>query len=259
MDALTMLRLQVEWGADEALDPDPYDRLRTVERRAPIAPPTPVRPPPSTAMPTAMPTAASGSPTERALAAAGRAATVDALREVIAAFDGCALKDTATNLVFATGDIDSGILIVGEPPGSEEDRSGTPFAGREGALLDAMLDSIGLTRAGVMLTPLLPWRPPGGRPPNPAELAICLPFLHRLTVVMAPRMLLIAGGLAARTLLPGRRRGVNWVECPIPGAASAFPAVAMPSTSALLKTPTLRRDAWAALRLLRKRLNSEIE
>ena len=79
-------------------------------------------------------------------------------------FDGCALRDTASNLVFAEGDPASTTLIIGEPPGREEDRSGHPFAGAEGQLLDQMLASIGLTRAELMLTPLLPWRPPGGRP-----------------------------------------------------------------------------------------------
>ena len=102
MDALTMLRLQVEWGADEALDPDPFDRLR--ERRAPLTPPIPIR----SVVP--RPVAAAGSPAERAVAAAAAAETVAALRAAIAAFGGCALKDTATNVVLADGDIDAGIL-----------------------------------------------------------------------------------------------------------------------------------------------------
>ncbi len=77
---------------------------------------------------------------------AGRRATLDDLRAALAAFDGCALRDTASNLVFAEGDPASTTLIIGEPPGREEDRSGHPFAGPEGALLDQMLASIGLDR-----------------------------------------------------------------------------------------------------------------
>jgi uracil-DNA glycosylase family 4 len=264
MDALTMLRLQVEWGADEALDPDPVVRLRPVERRADTAP-APIR---ETIRPRAVagspiggtPIAGSpigGTPAERALAAAGAAGTVAALRAAIAAFDGCALKDTASNLVFAAGNIDAGLLIVGEPPGSEEDRSGAPFAGREGALLDAMLASIGLTRTALLLTPLIPWRPPGGRPPNAGELALCLPFLHRLVALTMPRSLILMGALATRALLPARRRGVGWVECAIPGVAGAIPALTTPGLSAMLKTPALRRDAWTALRLLRRKLDAE--
>ena len=112
-----------------------------------------------------------GTPGEQALALAGQAATLDDLRAALAGFDGCALRDTASNLVFAEGDPASTTLIIGEPPGREEDRSGHPFAGPEGQLLDQMLASIRLTRAELMLTPLLPWRPPGGRPPSPGEIA----------------------------------------------------------------------------------------
>ena len=105
-------------------------------------------------------------------------------------------------------------LLIGEPPGREEDRSGHPFAGAEGHLLDQMLGSIGLNRAELMLTHLLPWRPPGGRPPNPAELALCLPFLHRLIVLLRPRRILLFGGTVSRTLLgqggARRRAGPEW-------------------------------------------------
>ena len=103
----------------------------------------------------------------------------------------------------------AGLLLIGEPPGSDEDRAGTPFAGREGALLDKMLASIGLDRAGLLLAPLIPWRPPGGRTPNPGELTVCLPFLQRVVALASPRRVLLLGGLAARTLLgpaAGRRR-----------------------------------------------------
>ena len=114
------------------------------------------------------------------MAAAAAAATLDDLRAAIAEFDGCALRDTASHLVFAEGDPSADLLLIGEPPGADEDRGGTPFAGLGGAYLDRMLASIGLERSQLMLAPLIPWRPPGDRPPSPTELAICLPFLHRL-------------------------------------------------------------------------------
>ena len=160
-------------------------------------------------------------PAERAAAAAGQARTLEDLRAALAAFDGCALRDTAANLVFAAGDPDAGLLLIGEPPGEAEDRSGTPFAGPDGLLLDRMLASIGLARDALLLTPLIPWRPPGGRPPNPGEIAVCLPFLHRLIALAAPRRVVLAGALAARTLLgPTRRRPVPaWTEIASPGTA----------------------------------------
>ena len=265
MDALTLLRLQVEWGADEAIDAEPVDRLAardrapaaTVTRLAPFGP-APIGAPRSVG--TTPPVAPAGTPAERAFAAAARAADLDALRVAIAAFDGCALRDTASHLVFATGDPSTGLLMIGEPPAAEEDRAGTPFAGREGDLFDRMLASIGLTRAGMLLAPLIPWRPPGGRPPNAGEITVCLPFLHRVIALAAPERIVIWGSLAARTLLgaaAGRRRGTaSWVDCAVPGVPGSVPALVLPGLTELLKTPLRRKDAWAGLRLLRRTMDA---
>jgi DNA polymerase len=240
-DTLTLLRLQLEWGADEAIDLDPIDRLQPPQHQ-------PAR------RPVALPEPPKGTPAERALATAAQASTFEELRAALANFDGCALRDTASNLVFAEGDPASTTLIIGEPPGREEDRSGHPFAGPEGQLLDQMLLSVGLRRTDLMLTPLLPWRPPGGRPPSPGEIAICQPFLHRLIVLLKPHRIVLFGGTAARAMLPqphSRRRGPRaWVEVSIPGMHTALPAMALPSLGEMLKNPPLRRDAWAGVRLL---------
>jgi len=151
-------------------------------------------------------------------------------------------------------------MLIGDPPGEAEDRSGTPCAGPDGILLDRMLASISLTRDELLLTPLIPWRPPGGRPPSPAEITVCLPFLHRLIALAAPRRLILAGALAARTLLgPTRRRpGVAWIEIPVPGVPAPIPALVMPSPGTVARTPGVRRDAWAALRLLRRTLGADL-
>ena len=251
-DAFALLRLQVEWGADEAIDGDSIDRLRLLESK-PIAPPRPMA---VAERSSGVAQPSKSTPGERALAQAGQAATLEGLRAALAGFDGCALRDTASNLVFAEGDPASTTLFIGEPPGREEDRGGHPFAGPEGQLLDQMLASIGLNRAELMLTSLLPWRPPGGRPPSPAEIAICLPFLHRLIVLLKPRRIVLFGGTAARAILPPtqnrRRNPRQWVELSIPGMHATLPALALPGLADMLKTPLMRRDAWAGLRLLRR-------
>jgi DNA polymerase len=255
-DVFTLLRLQMEWGADEAIALEPLDRFRAAEPSEP----RPLERPSVRAV-AAVPEPQPGTPAERALGLAGRAATLDELRAALAAFDGCALRDTASNLVFAEGDPASTTLIVGEPPGREEDRGGHPFAGPEGALLDQMLASIGLHRTALVLTPLLPWRPPGGRPVNAGELAVCLPFLHRLIGLLKPRRLVIFGDTAARALLMpagGRRRPApGWTEARIPGLADTLPALALPGMAEMLKNPPVRRDAWAGLLLLRRALDGD--
>ena len=253
MDAFAMLRLQIEWGADEALDTDPVDRLREVARTAPasIVDIAAKRPEPE-----ATRDAPKATPAERAFAVAAQANSLEALKAAIAAFDGCALRDTAGHLVFAEGNPEAGLLLIGDPPGADEDRTGHVFAGREGALLDKMLASIGLTREHLLLTPLIPWRPPGGRPANPGEVTICLPFLHRLIALARPTRIVLMGLQAANALLPqtARRRRANpaWVDCAAPVRQ---PALVLPGPGALLKNPIERRDAWAGLRLLRRTLD----
>ena len=270
MDDLSALRLQIEWGADEALEEAPVDRLRRIE-----APPPPFPLPQGEGETTASPAergrVGEGAPpapalprattAERSVAAAAAAATLDALRAAIAEFDGCALRDTASNLVFAEGDPSADLLLIGEPPGAAEDRSGAPFSGPDGAYLDRMLASIGLERAQLMLAPLIPWRPPGDRPPSPTELAICLPFLHRLIALLGPRRVLLLGALSARALLPqtaSRRRPRGaWIDMPIPGVPQSIPTLPTFSPAELMRSPKDRRAAWADLRLLRRTLDAD--
>ena len=261
MDDLTALRLQIEWGADEALEDAPMDRVHRVQVHAPAASaavsrigsgagssPTPVA---GEAMVPARAGAA-----ERALQAAAGASTLEELRSAIAAFDGCALRDTASHMVFAEGDPAASLLVIGEPPEADDDRSGAPFAGAAGAYLDRMLGSIGLARGALMLTPLIPWRPPGDRPPNPGELAICLPFLRRLVAIVGPSRLLLLGALAARSLLPqsaSRRRPRGaWMD-----TAEGVPALPTFSPTELMRSARDRRAAWADLRLLRRTLDTD--
>jgi DNA polymerase len=199
-------------------------------------------------------------PAERATQAAARAATLDELRAAIAAFEGCALRDTTTHTLFAEGNPAAALLLIGDPPGAPEDRSGTAFAGPAGDYLDRMLASIGLSRGELMLAHLIPWRPPGDRPPSAAELAICLPFLHRLIALAAPRRLLLMGALPARSLLQPsasrRRQRGAWIEVAVPGLPHPVPALPTFSAAELMRSPKDRRAAWADLRLLRRTLDA---
>ena len=260
MDDLAALRLQIEWGADEALDEAPFDRLR------PTPPPGPLPQGEGEVLAATPPPPAGGAraegtrttPAARAFEAAAAAGSLPDLRAAIAGFDGCALRDTASNLVFAEGDPSSGLLLIGDAPGADEDRSGTPFAGAAGAYLDKMLASIVLKRSDLLLTPLIPWRPPGDRPPSPAELAICLPFLARLIAIAAPRRLVLFGPLALRTLVsqaPRRRQRGAWIDVAVPGLDRPLPALPTSSPAELIRSARDRRAAWADLRLLRRTLD----
>lgn len=262
-ERLAALRLQIEWGADEALEDAPVNRLRVgtpasgwpaafVSAAVSPAAPPPARP---AAAPGLAPAAVGAARAEQAAAAANDLA---ALRATIADFDGCALRDTATNLVFAEGDASAGLLLIGDVPGMDEDRSGQPFAGAAGAWLDRMLASIHLSRGEALLSPLIPWRPPGDRPPSAAELAVCLPFLWRLIVLSRPRHIVLFGPLAARALLPAgprRRPRGAWLELPVAGLAAPVPTLASASLAAVMQTPARRREAWADLRCLSRALH----
>jgi DNA polymerase len=243
---LAALRLQIAWGADEALADLPPDRFA-----APSAP----RPRPSLAAPPVAPQPAAESPA----ALAATAATLAALRDAMAGVD-CALRDTATNLVFADGVPDSGLMLIGEAPGADEDRLGRPFVGVSGQLLDRMLASVGLRREqDFYITNILPWRPPGNRTPTDAEMALFLPFVLRHIALVRPRQVVLLGGVAAKTLLRAkdgitRLRG-RWHE--IPMEAAPLPALATLHPAYLLRNPAAKRDAWTDLLLLRRRLDAE--
>lgn len=255
MDALTALRLQIDWGADEALAEQPLDRFAAA---APIpqviVPPPPPRTTPFTTPPLPM-------PAQRARDLAAAAATIDELRAALAAFDGCALRNTATNLVFADGNPASGLMLIGEGPGAEEDRAGKPFVGPSGQLLDRMLGSIGLSRENYLITNLIPWRPPGNRNPTEAEILVCLPFLLRHIALVRPQRLVLLGALSAKAVLGGnagitRMRG-KWAAATIPGLPDPIQALPMFHPAYLLRNPGAKREAWADLLMLRRTINAD--
>jgi len=259
---LAALRLQVAWGADEALDEAPADRLTAPA--APAAQPAeagpaaraPRQPAPMVAV---RPAGTAPPALARAETLAASCNSLDELREAIRAFDGSTLRETATNLVFADGTHDSGLMFVGEAPGAEEDRLGKPFVGPSGQFLDRMLASVGLRReTDFAITNILPWRPPGNRTPTDAEMLLFVPFVRRHIALARPRHLVLLGGTAAKTLL-GAKEGITrlrgrWHDLTIAGLGTV-PALATLHPAYLLRTPIAKRDAWSDLLLLRRTLD----
>ncbi len=252
-DALAALRLQLEWGADEALLETPQER-RDARPAAPLAEPAP---PPAIRTRLPVGPALPAGPAEAARQAAA-CADLPALREAMAAFTGCALRDTATQLVFADGAEDARIMLIGEAPGAEEDRVGRPFVGAAGQLLDRMLASIGLDRGAVRIVNIVPWRPPGNRNPTDSEVALCLPFLLRHVALIRPACLVLLGAVAAKAVLPPAQRGLgiqrlrgNWQSLDIAGLETPLPCLPMFHPAYLLRTPMAKKAAWADLLALK--------
>ena len=133
--------------------------------------------------------------------AAKNAASLEELRAILDRFEGCALRNTATRLVFADGNPQARVMFVGEAPGRDEDIEGLPFVGRSGKLLDRMIAAIGLDRSSVYIANIVPWRPPGNREPSSQESAICLPFVRRQIELADPDVLVCLGKPSAVTLL----------------------------------------------------------
>ena len=192
------------------------------------------------------------------------AGTLAELREEVARFEGCALKATAMNLVFADGNPDVDIMLIGEAPGEEEDRQGKPFVGASGQVLDRMLRGIGLDRNLVYISNILFWRPPGNRSPTDAEIAACLPFVEKHIALVKPKFLVLLGGVATKSLLRTkdgitRLRG-RWVDyTPHLGRTDTPPIRCLPiyHPSYVLRQPSSKRQVWGDLLVLKGAVEGE--
>lgn len=250
--SLAALAWTVEAGVDETISDQPLNRY---ELAAEVPKATAAAPPKAAASPAS----SSEDPVAIARGAAASAQTLEALRDAIAMFDHCDLKKGARNTVFADGNPKARILILGEAPGAEEDREGRPFVGRAGQLLDRMFAAIGLSRTSpdaetaLYITNVLPWRPPGNRDPEPAEIAMMLPFVERHIALVDPQVIVVVGNtpLFALTGSKGilRARG-TW------GQALGKPMLPMTHPAYLLRNPSAKREAWADLLSLQARLRS---
>ena len=259
--ARALIDFYLEAGVDALIGEQPVDRFAAAE-----PPPAPVRAPQSTALPLdletkgrAAPPAAPPAANEAALSAreaAKSAKSLDELRAILDRFDGCALKATATKLVFADGNPRARVMFVGEAPGRDEDIEGLPFVGRSGKLLDRMLAAIGLDRTSVYIANIVPWRPPGTRTPTPQEQQTCLPFIRRQIELADPDVLVCLGGPSAQALL-GIKDGITktrgrWFT--FDTGKREIRAIATFHPAFLLRSPLQKRFAWRDFLAIKKAL-----
>ena len=260
-DPAALLRWYTEAGVDETIGDEPINRyvakattpaavtavpsVPVAQRAAPVAPAAQSMPLPSDAGATHL---------------AQAAQTVDELRAAVEAYAGCGLKQFASRTVFADGNPQARVMFVGEAPGADEDRQGLPFVGVSGKLLDSMIGSVGLTREhNAYITNVVFWRPPGNRTPTDEEIAACLPFVTRHIELVDPAVLVLVGGLAAKTLLAKplgipKLRG-QWHGYETPGLSRPVPTMALFHPAYLLRSPQQKRFAWRDLLAIRQKLS----
>ncbi|MBS0221908.1 MAG: uracil-DNA glycosylase [Proteobacteria bacterium] len=271
-DLASLLRWYVDQGIDEAIGEAPVDRF-ALPPPAPVAAPAPVAKAPSRPVaPTPLRTSSPVSPPairgpvpiespkliEDARALAESCNTLAELEAAVRGFEGCALKRTAKNTVFADGTAGASVMIVGEAPGADEDRLGKPFVGVSGQLMDRMMAAIGLTRdGGFYITNILFWRPPGNRTPTLAEQAVCLAFTRRHIELARPKVLILAGGTSVKAVLDTtegitRMRG-KWVTYRL-ADGTELPTMPTFHPAYLLRTPASKRLSWLDLLAVDKKL-----
>lgn len=270
--ARELLSFYLEAGVDCAIGEEPVNRLAD-DAPPPREEPPPAEPSPETsraklALPTLAKPAAATAPlapvaapapeaaTRSAREAAATAQSLEELRELLEKFDGCALKQTASRLVFADGNPQARLMFVGEAPGRDEDRAGLPFVGRSGQLLDRMIAAIGLDRTQVYIANIIPWRPPGNRTPTPQETQICLPFIRRQIELVNPDVLVCLGNPSSQGILETRegimRTRGRWREYDT--GTRIIKAMATFHPAYLLRSPAYKRLAWQDFREIRRAL-----
>lgn len=263
-DLRDLLAFYASAGVDDAILDDPIDRFAESAQRQTVAvqgsaqqspqgavrseparadrsaPPPPPRPAVSAAVPDEAQAAAA-----REIAA--KAATLDELRQIMEGFEGCNLKATAKSMVFADGNPDADLMLVGEAPGRDEDFEGLPFVGRSGQLLDRILAAIGLDRTSAYVANVIPWRPPGNRAPTPHETEICRPFIERQIALVKPKVLVTLDGPPAKVLTGSpdvilRVRG-TWKNHTTPDG-TVIPVMPTLHPDYLLRNPAHKKLAW---------------
>jgi uracil-DNA glycosylase len=244
-------------GEDElVLDPAALDSLRRLRSTGSGENPVDVAesgarpsPPPHQPRPESAPRPPRRPETSAPLVRIGSLNSLDELRDAAMGCVACGLSATRTTVVFGEGDPNARLVVVGEAPGADEDRTGRPFVGRAGRLLDTLLASIGFPRPTVYICNVLKCRPPGNRNPRPDEVEACSPFLRKQIEFVRPEVILAVGTFPAQTLLGstdpiGRLRGTLYEYEGVPLVPTYHPA-------ALLRNPGWIRPVWEDLQRLR--------
>ena len=281
-EIIDLLKFHIEADCADVLDDMPVNHFAEAEPASPehatpehAAPETkgpaahaglqegaaPLTPPVTRAVVTAQinPVAPQNSAAGDSATLAKTATTLDELAAALESFEGCGLKKTAKSTVFSDGVSSARIMLVGEAPGQDEDRTGKPFVGRSGQLLDAMMATIGLSRAdNLYIANVIPWRPPGNRAPSVDELETCKPFIMRQIELVAPEIIVLVGGTSAKTLLNTetgitRLRG-KWQTLEIGGRD--IPALPFFHPAYVLRRPETKIDVWADLCALKQKLDT---
>ena len=180
---------------------------------------------------------------------ASSASNLVELKMAVSNFENCGLKKMATNTVFADGNPDAKIMVIGEAPGNNEDLQGIPFCGDSGKLLDEAFKAINLERSkDYYITNVIFWRPPGNRPPTNEELAICRPFVERHMALLNPEILILVGSSAMNSVLQTEEKISN-IRGKIINFAPKFLTKSIPTMtifhpSYLMRQPTKKKLAW---------------
>ena len=248
--AKALLEWQIELGATEAILDAPVNRFELTDK-------APAKEPAKAQKQTPAPRVEEVDPVAVAEMAAAGAQDLAGLKQAMAQFEHCQLKRGARQLVFADGNPDAKIMIVGEGPGRDEDMEGRPFVGRAGQLLDRMFAAIGLSRTSddagtsIYITNVVPWRPPQNRDPSPVEIDMMLPFLRRHIALAKPEIIVAMGNISCQALL-GKRgvtklRGQWTTGCGVDVMPMFHPAY-------LLRNPLAKREAWQDLQAVQQRI-----
>jgi len=201
---------------------------------------------------------------ENAKMLANQAKNINELKKIVENFEDCNLKKMATNTVFADGNPDSKIMIIGEAPGNHEDLNGVPFCGDSGEMLTAMLKGINLTREiDYYVTNVIFWRPPGNRRPTTEELAICRPFVEKHLQLFNPKIIILVGATAMSAII-GDNESISKIRGQFLDYSPQFlknktKLFTIFHPSFLMRQPSKKRITWLDMLNLQKFIKNNYE
>ena len=181
------------------------------------------------------------------------------LKQEIDSIKDCKLKKNASRIVFADGNIQSSIMIVGEGPGQKEDELGKPFVGDAGNLLNKMLNAIKIERKKVYITNVVNYRPPNNRKPEQSEINRYSKYLKEHISIIDPKILILMGSTAMEAILGSNKRiskeRGQWKEVII--KQKNFKTIVTFHPAYLLRKPDQKKFSWEDLKIIRKEIDEQ--